>query len=305
MLFSDFLVFSKGDPRCYAILVKHFALAHEEDQRAGALFEATRAAISKDDGVFLEQFLTLAKDDVKVTSQAVAYCARSGGYDTMKVLLAHGGSVNAMETGQHEVPAVVLAAALGNAPCLAAFFEAETEEKIDLESFSFGLTCLMHAAKEGHLECVRLILKQGAMVDACRAENDRTALFYACTSGHYKVVQMLLEHGADPCRKDRGGLTGLHNASQNRIVELLLRHGADPNAVDNQLHTPLFRACLISDYLSMIHLLRFGADPIFAHQCHLQRVKDMEEGKTEMETYVGKVEDVEKIDMTGKRINVA
>ena len=96
--------------------------------------------------------------ELRITDRVVAYCARDGSGEIMRVLLAHGGSANAIERGQHNIPAVVLAAALGNLSCLQALLS--TTEAVDLEQECMSLTCLMHSAKEGHAEVVELLLKK-------------------------------------------------------------------------------------------------------------------------------------------------
>ena len=53
-----------------------------------------------------------------------------------------------------KVPAIILAAALGNAACVAALLS--TSQKIDLAQLCLGLTALMHASKEGHTDCVKV-----------------------------------------------------------------------------------------------------------------------------------------------------
>ena len=59
-----------------------------------------------------------------------------------------------------------------------------------------GLSALMHASQEGHLELVKLLLENGATVDLLE-ENGWSALMFACQMGHCEVAKLLLDHGAD------------------------------------------------------------------------------------------------------------
>jgi ankyrin repeat protein len=191
----------------------------------------------------------------------------------MEVLLAHGGSPNAVERGQQEIPAVVLASALGNLSCLRALLS--TAVPVDLEVECFGLTPLMHAAKDGHAECCQYLLERGAKIDAVRGATGWTPLFFACNQGKQNTVRLLLERGANPRLADTSGQTALHVSTSPRIVETLLRYGADPNAMDNELRTCLFRPSLVADYMAIMHLVRFGAEPLLAHAAHVQRISNI------------------------------
>lgn len=267
------LALGQRDFVCYSLLASHFILAHGPAERLLAQFEVLRAAIAAGSAEFVEGLLkALDRQHLPVTDRAITFCAREGTGETMKVLLAHGGSANAVERGQHEIPAIVLCSALGNHSALATLLS--SDEPIDLEQPCIGLTSLMHASKEGHLECMTLLLDHGAKVDTVRESNGWTALFFACSSRRNHAAALLLDRGANVRHTDTAKQTALHITSANRVVELLLRHGADPNAMDSELRTPLFRPTLTADYMSIVHLLRFGADPRLAHWAHCQRLKD-------------------------------
>ena len=118
---------------------------------------------------------------------------------------------------------------------------------------------LYYASKAGHLEIVKLLLKNGANVNAQYSQYYCvTALDIAIENRHYEVVKLLLENGATLSYESKKGdletvklllktranvnaqdelsLTALHYASKNghlEAVKLLLENGANPNIQAN------------------------------------------------------------------------
>lgn len=84
----------------------------------------------------------------------------------------------------------------------------------------------------------------------------RTPLHHAATEGHVKIVQLLLEKGADTQVLDLRGQSPLLKAtfiSQTEIVRMLLDMGADPN-LHEAIESPLMRAVL-NDHDEIVELL--------------------------------------------------
>jgi len=95
-----------------------------------------------------------------------------------------------------------------------------------------GTTALMWAVPD--LAKVRLLVAQGANVNA-RPENDRTALLVAASYPHtVDLLRLLLDHGADLRAQDKGGATALALALRSadvEVVRFLVERGLDPNAL--------------------------------------------------------------------------
>ncbi|KAF3164646.1 hypothetical protein TWF751_009541 [Orbilia oligospora] len=102
---------------------------------------------------------------------------------------------------------------------------------------------LMFAAKQGFIECVRLLLNEPYLAIDRRDRNGYTALHLATMEGHFEIVQLLSSHGADisaeePSKK----LTTLHmaaNRGDERIVQYFLDKGVDTEQQDSTGRTPL------------------------------------------------------------------
>ncbi|MDR6554277.1 ankyrin repeat domain-containing protein [Paenibacillus qinlingensis] len=105
---------------------------------------------------------------------------------------------------------------------------------------SEGLTLLGFAAHFGQSEVVKLLLENGAVVNAISHSKvsyipSNTAL-HAAIAGerNMEVIQLLLAHRANPTIMDSNGHTSLHVAAFHKdstaIISLLLDHGADVHA---------------------------------------------------------------------------
>ena len=92
-----------------------------------------------------------------------------------------------------------------------------------------GVTALMAAFQNGHLEAVRLLLESGAAKDLAK-RTGATMFFMASQQGHLEIARLLLESRAEKDLATNKGATALMVASQNGhldVVRLLLESGAD------------------------------------------------------------------------------
>jgi len=113
---------------------------------------------------------------------------------------------------------------------------------------------IWEAAKNGNIERINTLLKEGVDINAKDARG-KTALMYAAlfsnTISSFETVKFLLENEANPNLQDKKGWTALILSSRNstnssslETVRLLLEYKADPNIVDEEKYTALIRASM-------------------------------------------------------------
>jgi Ankyrin repeats (3 copies)/Ankyrin repeat len=180
--------------------------------------------------------------DVDIQGETATRLGQKG---VVQLLLDHGGDVNKADAVVGEFPLAIAA-------------------EDDLLDHGAGVRndALINAARKGHEETVRLLLKiHDAGVGA--------ALFIAASKGHAGIVQRLLEHGADKTTNLRFGaiyfpkMTALIVAARKghgKIVQLLLDHRANVNIHDTDGDTALFLAAWKGHTAIVQMLLEHGAD---------------------------------------------
>ncbi|XP_047464443.1 ankyrin-3-like isoform X41 [Mugil cephalus] len=105
-----------------------------------------------------------------------------------------------------------------------------------------GLNALHLASKEGHVEVVAELIKQGANVDAATKQKGNTALHIASLAGQTDVVKELVTHGANVNAQSQNGFTPLYMAAQENhmdVVQFLLDNGSSQSIATEDGFTPL------------------------------------------------------------------
>ena len=170
----------------------------------------------------------------------------------------------------------------------------------ELVSAQGGMTPLLLAAREGHVDAVKALLKAGAGVNQVSGGDKTSPLLIATINGHFDLALFLHEQGADPQTASDNNATPLYaalnvewapkalypqpraqvnqKATYLELMKALLDKGAEPNirlnkkvwysgysfdlsGVDETGATPFWRAAYASDVEAMKVLVAYGADP--------------------------------------------
>ncbi len=298
--------------------------------RVGAITPLWLAA-SNGSVEMIDRLLTTEADvNIPTATGATALmaAAMSGNVEAIDLLVERGAWVNARETENGQT--ALMFAAWENRPGairalvrhgaltgLMSFVVSMIEERLDDygnpipsrrrrvpggNSVMGGLTPLLFAAREGHLESVRALVDSGADVDRVSGGDGSSPMVIAIGNGHYDVAQYLLDRGADPNLVNIDGLGPLYATVNMRhapiswapnpptdqeavdsldLMRDLLAAGADPDArllrklwfsptshdrgwVDFAGSTAFWRAAHSTDIEAMRILVEAGADPNLA-----------------------------------------
>jgi ankyrin repeat protein len=166
---------------------------------------------------------------------------------------------------------------------------------------SGGMTALLHAARDGHMDAALALLDGGADIDQVSAGDQTSPLLIATLNGQFDLALVLVERGADPnLAASTDGVTPLFATLQTQwaprsnypqpraqdlqrssymdVMTALVEAGADPNVplkthlwyweyglnkigLDLTGATAFFRAALAQDVGAMRLLAQHGADP--------------------------------------------
>jgi len=163
-----------------------------------------------------------------------------------------------------------------------------------------GLTPLLFAIRQGHVDAARTLVAAGADINQPSAGDRTSPLLMAVINGHFDLATEMLDKGASPTLASENGATPLYavlncvwapkalypqpraytqqNTTHLELMQALLDRGADPNArlrrkvwysgynfdlsgVDEIGATPFWRAAYASDIDAMKLLVAYGADP--------------------------------------------
>jgi ankyrin repeat protein len=172
--------------------------------------------------------------------------ARAGSVDAVRALLGRGVAVNAKEKARGQTALMWAVAhrhsqvvrllaekadihARSNTGSLLVNKGGRDSEAVGMVETG-GSTALLFAARQGDIECARVLLDFGANVNDVAADGN-SALVIAAHSGHGGFAAFLLDRGANP-NAAGAGYSILHAAVQRGDLELVkasLAHGANPN----------------------------------------------------------------------------
>jgi ankyrin repeat protein len=244
---------------------------------------------------------------------ALMTVAHSGNVEAAKILLAHGASVDATENWRGQTalmwavgqshPEMVRELIAHGADVNKRSAQQDWKRQVTAEPREKwmpqgALTPLLFAARQGCLECTKILVDKGARLDAADLEGV-SPLILAIINGHYDVAGYLIDKGADVNFADKTGRTALYSAvdfhtmpASNRpspkeidntlssmdLIRMLVAHKANVNAQLEKLQpyrtkvdrgddtvfgagaTPILRAAKVGDTEVVRFLLEHGAD---------------------------------------------
>lgn len=162
--------------------------------------------------------------------------ARYGHYRIMKFLIEYCevdveqvGEVEFDDDLEQDAPPLWCAAAAGNLNCVKLLVENGADVNCTTLTNS---TPLRAACFDGHFEVVQFLVENGADIEICNKQG-HTCLMISCYRGHSKIAHYLIERGCQINRQSVHGNTALHDcvespAYSKQILQLLVRHGASP-----------------------------------------------------------------------------
>jgi hypothetical protein len=118
------------------------------------------------------------------------------------------------------------------------------------------------AAINAQVPACRLLLENGADVDALGGDLVATPMQWAARNGYLYVIHLLISHGADPSVQDSQGYNTLHLVTHSSAVMpllYLLHQPINVDSRDSQGHTSLMWAAYQGDALSVDLILKHGA----------------------------------------------
>lgn len=189
---------------------------------------------------------------------ALHCAAASGREDLVRLLLAHGASLNVVD-GEGKTP-IFSAVKYDQGPVLEYLFSLPDINLLHRDSA--GRSILHAASASGHLAIVKRLVELAPSLLEMKDRDGQTCLFSAAKYQRVDVLRFLAqEKSANVNVRDRRGRTPLHSACAGGAVlaiGLLLEMGALPNMQDDQGQSPLFSAIKYQKTEAVECLLKAG-----------------------------------------------
>ena len=199
------------------------------------LLKKVLSTIEVKEGLNQDNIIEEIQEELKKQDQGLYQEWEKGEFD-----VNHGFSLNISGIEYSKLPLLIIAAQNGYTKTVKALKAGANVDAVD----QCKRTPLHHAALNGRVDTVEVLLKEGAKVDSVD-QYEMTALHNAAENGYKKIVEVLIANKANIDAKNCNGNTALYCAVLNKnanIVNALIKAGANVNAVNKDGQTPLYCA---------------------------------------------------------------
>jgi ankyrin repeat protein len=188
---------------------------------------------------------------------ALILSAQHNKINMFELLMQNGASVN--QTNNSNDTALMLAAENGNTQILESLIR---NWGADIHAVGRGnANALILAVEYGHINAAKLLIANGAHINAKDIENN-TALMFAAKSGDTIIVNLLIHHGANLNEINDDDQTALRLAIEGghlAATELLVKKGANIKIYDSLSNNLLHHAAISDDENLAIILLNYSS----------------------------------------------
>ncbi|XP_062510650.1 transient receptor potential cation channel subfamily A member 1-like [Corticium candelabrum] len=132
-------------------------------------------------------------------------------------------------------------------------------ELVAIEPAGAQLMPIHELAKQGRVHDVRAILRQTPSAKNQRDSRQATAVHHAASEGYLEVLELLIDYNSDINARDEHAETALHWAvtcEKPEAIDFLLNRGADANVLSSTLETPLHTAIRLQNESTVKTLLK-------------------------------------------------
>eukprot|EP00041_Stephanoeca_diplocostata_P006133 m.76703 g.76703 ORF g.76703 m.76703 type:complete len:808 (+) comp16187_c0_seq6:62-2485(+) len=225
-----------------------------------------------------QECLEHVDDKNKLGCTALVLAAASGCVGSVIALLDSGASIST--TDKRKYTALAHAAQSGHANIVNAILTHPVmQEHTKLINADAKGTPLMLAARNGHIDVSRSLIKGSAEVNAKAKTTGATALWEAAANGHVGVVHLLVEHGASitaACTKPPASVTALYQACLNGhapVLEMLVKR-MQATGARTSFRRLLNRQCGTDRLTAMHAACMNGHASVVTHLLHAEELID-------------------------------